>query len=174
LHSKKIILLANTDWYLANFRFELACALRDSGAQVHCIAPPGKYLAWLEEQGFKTHALLMGDESYSPLDNYRTLKHLKTLYREIQPDLVHHFTPRCVVLGSMAARKTGVPHIVNALTGLGHVFTSDSLKSRLARPVLKSLLRRQLGGGASKTRSHSSAVIFQNVGGNPNSTQVVR
>jgi len=151
----RLVLVANTDWYLANFRFDLACTLREKGAEVHCIAPPGKYLDWLEEQGFSTHALKMGDDSYSPLDNARTLKHLKALYREIQPDLAHHFTPRCVVLGSMAARKTGVKHVINELTGLGHVFTSNSLKSRLARPVLRSVLNRNLNG-------ESRAVIFQN------------
>ena len=151
----KLVLLANTDWYLANFRFDLACSLRDKGAEVHCIAPPGKYLNWLSEQGFHTHALQMGNKSYSPLDNWKTLQHLKKFYRQINPDLAHHFTPRCVVLGSMAARKTGVPHVVNALTGLGHVFTSTSLKSKVARPALRRLLKRNLNGD-------NRAVIFQN------------
>lgn len=153
--SLKVVLLANTDWYLANFRFDLACNLRDKGAEVHCIAPPGNYLDWLSEQGFQTHALQMGNNSYSPLDNRKTLQHLKKLYRQIKPDLAHHFTPRCVVLGSIAARKTGVPNVVNALTGLGHVFTSTSLKSMIARPALRWLLKRNLNGD-------NRAVIFQN------------
>ena len=42
--SLKIVLLANTDWYLANFRYDLASTLRESGAEVHCIARPGTYL----------------------------------------------------------------------------------------------------------------------------------
>lgn len=153
--SLKIVLLANTDWYLANFRYDLACALREGGAEVHCIAPPGKYLDWLTEQGFQTHALKMGNKSYSPLGNWQTLQHIKKLYRQIKPDLAHHFTPRCVVLGSMAARSTGVAHVVNALTGLGHVFTSTSFKSKLARPALRGLLKRNLNG-------NKHAVIFQN------------
>jgi glycosyltransferase involved in cell wall biosynthesis len=155
LRTLKIVLLANTDWYLANFRFDLACTLRDKGGEVHCIAPSGKYLDWLAEQGFQTHALQMGNKSYSPLDNWKTLQHLQKLYRQIKPDLAHHFTPRCVVLGSMAARKTGVPRFVNALTGLGHVFTSTSLKSMVARPALRGLLKRNLNG-------NKHAVIFQN------------
>ncbi len=151
----RIALCANTDWYLANFRLDLACAMQCGGATVHCIAPNGKYLKALAAQGFETHALNMGQRSYSVADNRKTLKHLTRLYREIQPDLVHHFTPRCVVLGSMAAGKAGVPYVVNALTGLGHVFTSGSLKSRLARPVLRRLLKKQL-------RGDRRAVIFQN------------
>lgn len=152
---RRIVFLANTDWYLANFRFDLACALRENGAEVHCIAPPGKYLDWLAEQGFSAHALQMDDDSYSPFGNLKTLRHLRQLYREISPELAHHFTPRCVVLGSLAASSTGVPRVVNALTGLGHVFTSDSLKSRLARPGLRALLKSALNGDR-------RAVIFQN------------
>lgn len=155
LNNKQVVLLANTSWYLANFRYDLACALREGGAEVHCIAPVGKYLRWLQGQGFHTHALAMGDDSFSPLDNLRTLRHLVELYRAIRPDLSHHFTPRCVVLGSLAAGRTGVRNVINALTGLGHVFTSDSPKSRLARPVLRALLQRQLNRAG-------RAVIFQN------------
>ena len=115
----RIVLVANTDWYLANFRFDLACTLRDKGAEVHCIAPGGRHLSWLAEQGFQTHALDLGSESYSLTENRRTNKHLVSLYQRIKPELAHHFTPRCVVLGSMAARKTKVPCVVNALTNAG-------------------------------------------------------
>src|SRR5210317_10323 len=124
----RLLRVANTDWYLANFRFELANAMRDSGAEVHCIAPEGRHHSWLSEQGFQTHALDLGPDSYSFTENRRAYKHLISLYQQIKPDLAHHFTPRCVVLGSMAARKTKVSCVVNALTGLGHVFTSNGLK----------------------------------------------
>ena len=56
----KSVLLANTSWYLANFRYDLACALRERGAEVHCIAPHSEYLDWLEGQGFDVHALNVG------------------------------------------------------------------------------------------------------------------
>jgi glycosyltransferase involved in cell wall biosynthesis len=168
----RVVLVANTDWYLANFRFGLACALRDRGAEVHCIAPPGKYLEWLQDQGFSVHALEMGEQSYSPTGNWRTLRHLKQLYGELKPDLAHHFTPRCVVLGSMAARSAGVPAVVNALTGLGHVFTSQGWKARLVRPVFRSILQRVLADGKNANGirffgrgqgpSYRGEVVFQN------------
>ena len=40
LNNKRVTLVANTSWYLANFRHDLASALREAGAEVHCIAPP--------------------------------------------------------------------------------------------------------------------------------------
>ena len=43
-------------------------------------------------------------------------------YRRERPDVVHHFTVRPVVYGSVAAWLAGVPKIVNSITGLGTVF----------------------------------------------------
>lgn len=151
----KIALVANTDWYLANFRLDLARALRDAGADVHLVAPQGSYLKRLSEKGFNTHALAMGEDGYSLIGNRKTLKHLTSLYTEIQPDIVHHFTPRCVVLGSMAARKAAISFVINALTGLGHIYSSRSIKSRLARPLMRLLLRHNLNGP-------NKSIILQN------------
>ena len=47
------------------------------------------------------------------------------LYREIRPDLAHHFTPRCVVLGSMAAAAGGTEHQVR--TALQRLFEAHML-----------------------------------------------
>ncbi len=76
-------------------------------------------------------------------------------YRELRPDLVHLFTPVCVLLGGIAAARVGVPYRVAALTGLGHVFTAETLKARMARPMLRRLFRRELN-------RPGTAVIFQN------------
>lgn len=39
----KVILFANTDWYLFNFRRSLALALQQLGHDVLLISPPGPY-----------------------------------------------------------------------------------------------------------------------------------
>ena len=43
----KILLFANTDWYLYNFRRSLAIALRDAGHEVLLVSPDGEYGARL-------------------------------------------------------------------------------------------------------------------------------
>jgi glycosyltransferase involved in cell wall biosynthesis len=45
------------------------------------------------------------------------------LYRRSRPVLVHHFSAKAVVLGSLAARLASVPAIVNTLAGRGHAFS---------------------------------------------------
>ena len=62
------------------------------------------------------------------------------------PVLVHGFTIKCAVYGSLAARAAGVPARVNAVAGMGYVFISNSPKARFLRPMVRSLLKLALGG----------------------------
>ena len=49
----KLILFANTDWYLYNFRLSLALALRDAGNDVMLISPDGPYGEKLRSRGLR-------------------------------------------------------------------------------------------------------------------------
>jgi glycosyltransferase involved in cell wall biosynthesis len=68
------------------------------------------------------------------------------LLRRERPALVHGFTIKCAVYGSLAARLAGIHARVNAVAGMGYVFTSSQWKARLLRPVVRGLLRLALGG----------------------------
>jgi hypothetical protein len=142
----KIILFANTDWYLFNFRLSLAKALQAQGHYVLLIAPPGEYGERLQVLGFRWQGLPMDRKSLNPLQELRLLAYLCRLYRREQPTLAHHFTIKCVVYGSIAALLARVPARVNAVTGMGYVFTSQALKARLLRPLVRGLMRLVLNG----------------------------
>jgi glycosyltransferase involved in cell wall biosynthesis len=142
----KIILFANTEWYLFNFRLSLAKALQARGHDVLLISPPGEYGARLQAQGFRWEALPMDRKSLNPLQELRLLAYLCQLYRREQPALAHHFTIKCVVYGSIAALVARVPARVNAVAGMGYVFTNQALKARLLRPVVRGLMRLVLNG----------------------------
>ena len=142
----KIILFANTEWYLFNFRLSLGKALREQGHEVLLISPPGEYGARMQALGFRWEALPMDRKSLNPLQELRLLGYLFQLYRREQPALVHHFTIKCVVYGSIAALMARVPARVNAVAGMGYVFTNQALKARLLRPVVQGLMRLVLNG----------------------------
>lgn len=140
--SLKIIFFANTDWYLYNFRLTLALALKARDHEVLFISPPGPYGKRLEEAGCRWTPLPMERRSLNPWKESILLQHLAKLYRREQPDLAHHFTLKCVVYGALAAwiADNNLP-MVGAITGLGHVFTTDTLRNQLLRPLVRNLLR---------------------------------
>lgn len=137
----KVIFFANSEWYLYNFRLPLAKALRGAGAEVVMVSPHGPYGVELEAEGFRWRPVRMSRRSLNPLREARLLSQLARLYREERPELVHHFTIKCVVYGAVAARLAGVKASVSAVTGLGHVFCGDTLTARLLRAPVRGLLR---------------------------------
>ncbi|MCG5512750.1 glycosyltransferase family 4 protein [Ectothiorhodospira shaposhnikovii] len=142
----KILLFANTDWYLYNFRRSLAQALCDAGYEVLLVSPPGPYGEQLLSMGFRWVPAPMERLSLNPLREAALLWWLRRLLKAEKVDLVHGFTIKCAVYGSLGARLARLPARVNAVAGLGYVFISDSPKARLLRPVVRFLLRVALGG----------------------------
>ncbi len=149
----KIILFANTDWYLYNFRLHLAHTLKAEGHDVVLISPPGEYGPRLKEAGFRWQPFTFSRRGVNPLIEAGTLLRLVNFYVNEKPDLVHHFTIKCVLYGSLAAHRVRVPYVINAITGLGYVFLARNTLASLLRGVVLRLYRQALEG---------SEVIFQN------------
>ncbi|HXG91030.1 MAG TPA: glycosyltransferase family 4 protein [Blastocatellia bacterium] len=149
----KVLLFANTDWYLYNFRLPLAEAIRAQGHEVVLMSPPGRFSQRFEQSGFRWIKFPLSRRRLNPLAELITIFRLVQIYRRERPDLAHNFTIKSVLYGSIAARMAGVKAIVNALAGLGHFFSNDGVKARALRLVIKAFCRLALPG---------TQVIFQN------------
>jgi len=142
----RIALVANSDWYLFHFRGDLARELRDRwGAEVLCVSPDGPYRARLQAGGFQWAPLRLCRQGLNPFQELLALQDLTRLYRGFRPDLVHHFTLKPVLYGSLAAARTGVPRVVNALAGLGTVFSGTTARGRWLRYPVSLALKRVMG-----------------------------
>jgi len=150
-----ILLFANTAWYLYNYRLSLAEAIRDAGMTVVLVSPHDVYVERLRNAGFEWRRLEVSRRGVNPLSDALTLGHCLSLYREVSPDLVHHFTLKPILYGSLAARMARVGAVVNSVTGLGFVFSSGSVRARLLRRLIRWPYRIALSG-------RHSRVIFQN------------
>jgi glycosyltransferase involved in cell wall biosynthesis len=142
----KVILFANTDWYLYNFRLSFARELRDLGHEVVMLSPPGEYGPLLRELKFRWEPLPMVRRSLNPLRELTLVLWLVGFLRRERPDLVHGFTIKCAVYGSLSARLAGITARVSAVAGMGYVFTSRDLKARVLRPVIRHVMRFALSG----------------------------
>lgn len=150
----KIVLFANTDWYLYNFRRSLAKALTDAGHELLLVSPPGPYGEMLQAMGFRWMPAPMERASLNPLRELVLLIWLWRVFRREKVDLVHGFTIKCAIYGAIVARLSA-PNLggvarVSAVAGLGYVFTNDGLKARALRPLVRLLLRVAFGGRRSR------------------------
>ena len=147
----KFMFFANTDWYLYNFRLSTALQLKEQGADVVMLSPPGSYGARFNDHGIRWVTLpAMDRASLNPMREAITLRQVVRVLAEEKPDLLHNFTVKCAVYGALAARMAKVPAVVNAVAGMGYVFTSDAVMAKTLRPIVKVLMRGTLGGGNSR------------------------
>jgi glycosyltransferase involved in cell wall biosynthesis len=151
----KILVVANTDWYIYNYRLALASKLRESGWEVVLVSPPGRYLPRIKARGYRWIPICLNRRGVLPYQEVRSILELARLYDQEEPDLVHHFTLKPVLYGSIAARWRGCGAIVNSVAGLGYLFQSRSLWMRIIRTTIAPLFRYALAG--SEVR-----VIFEN------------
>jgi len=107
----------------------------------------------VQAQGLSWHELRLTRSGMNPLAEAATLAHLVALYRRVRPSLVHHVTSKPVLYGTPAARLAGVPAVVNAISGMGHVFAGGG---RLLRAGISAGYRFAL-------RHPRMRVVFQNV-----------
>jgi len=150
----RVIYLVTEDWYFVSHRLPMARAARDVGFEVHVATRVDRHGAAITAEGFHLHPISWRRGSLDPRDLFRVVREVRALYRSLKPDLAHHVALPATVVGSLAA--AGMPVLcLNAMTGLGTTFTSDTAKLRMTRAALTPLLRTLL-------RRSRSAVLVQN------------
>ncbi len=128
--------------------------LLSAGYEVHVVAP-GVCPDILKELGFLYHQVSMSRKGKNLLGELGTIHALHSLFRKIQPVLVHLVTIKPYLYGGIAARLAGVPAVVSAVAGLGILFSQSTYKSRFLRVLLYPLYRFSFG-------HRNQKVIFQN------------
>lgn len=152
----RLLFVVNAHEFTAAHRLPLLRGAQADGFEVEVIAPSGSPAARrLEGEGFVIHPVRLSRRGLGIWEEWRAIQDLIQLYRWLEPDVVHHATIKPVIYGTLAARRTGGPAVVNAITGLGHVYTGRDLRTRVLRRVVDTLYRHAL-------QHPRQRVIFQN------------
>ncbi|CUK03105.1 glycosyltransferase family 4 protein [Achromobacter xylosoxidans] len=153
--ARRLLFVVNNPAFFMSHRVPVALAAQRAGYDVHVATMDGPAVADIEALGMTHHAIPMTRSGKHPLQELGTLLALLRLFRRLRPQVVHLVTIKPVLYGGIAARLARVPGMVAAISGLGFVFLSNSLKMRLVRAVVARLYRLALG-------HRNSRVIFQN------------
>lgn len=130
----KLLFVVTEDWYFVSHRLPLAIAAQASGFEVAVVTREGRQAEVIRSAGVRLIPFGLSRRGGNPL---REVMGLWRLYRSEQPDLVHHVALKPVVFGALAAWLARVPVQINAVAGLGWLFTTSSGLVRLVRPVLR-------------------------------------
>lgn len=151
----RALLVVNSADFFLSHRLPVAVAARDAGFEVHVATPAAQSVSRIRAEGFEHHTFPLGRRSLAVWTELRSIAALVALYRRIRPSVVHHVALKAVLYGTIAARLTGVPRIVNAVTGLGYLFSQEGARGVFTRTAALAVFRPAL-------RNRRVRVIFQN------------
>ena len=150
----RLLFVVNVDWFFLSHRLVLARAARDAGLHVTVAAADTGHAAEVRAEGLDFVPLRLTRDGTGIGGELAALVSLGRLYRRLKPDLVHHVTIKPVLYGSVAAKLRPGMGVVNAISGLGWVFSSGGGSGAL-RTVAQGAYHTALGGARTRT-------IFQN------------
>ena len=177
LAGRTVLFLVTEDWYFLSHRLPIARAVREAGGTVVVATRTGKKADQIRAEGFRVCPLAIDRSSLNPLTDLKTLRALIRLYRDVRPDLVHHVAIKPMLYGSIAAAWTGVPAVVNAVTGLGFLFVSRGPVAAVVRPLLKRAYRALFNRPTSRLilqNEDDRAFFVAEVGVPPDRTALIR
>ena len=124
---------------------QLIHEISQQGHRVLCFAPDlddtaaANALTRFRAELRRIHSFRQG---LSPIGDQLGILRLARAFRETRPDVVAGYSPKGAVLGGIAARMAGVPHVVSMIGELGRGFEeAPERPSAAARQMQKTLLR---------------------------------
>ncbi|MFC1551715.1 glycosyltransferase family 4 protein [Candidatus Latescibacterota bacterium] len=154
--NKILLLFITEDWYFWSHRLKLACSTREAGYEVYIATRISKYEKEIKDRGLHVIPLkYLKRRRINPFLELLSIIEIVNIYRSIKPSIVHHVALKPVLYGSIAARITKVPNIINAFAGLGHSFIGHGIKAVLFKKILKGIFFLIL-------KKSNSMIIFQN------------
>lgn len=160
----KIIFFVTEDWVFCSHRLPLAVAAKTAGFDVAVITREVNHGELIRQSGIRVIPFDMSRRSMNPFKELVTILRLCLIYRHERPDIVHQVAVKPVLYGSVAAQITGIPHVINALTGLGWLFTSASKRARLLQAIVRLAFYFLLTRGKVIVQNDDDAVELQDMG----------
>src|SRR5258708_25830560 len=151
---RRLLYVVSEDFAFLLNRLPMPRAAREAGFEVHVATNVDKGAEAIEAEGFTLHRIPFRRGGLSPFAAIPTVLSLRRVKNKIRPDIVHHSGLQCCVYGSIAAIGQKIP-LVNAITGLGYIFTSITWRTRRLRNSMGLLL-------PGLVRTRHSLVLVQN------------
>lgn len=147
------MLVVNVDWFFISHRLSVAENALKNGYKVTIIAKNTGRKDEILNKGFGFIELNFSRSGVNLFRELFTFIKLFLIYAIYKPTIVHHVTIKPVIYGTIIAKILKIKGVVNAISGLGFVFTSDK------KGVVKILITRMM---TFAFNTSNLSIIFQN------------
>lgn len=127
---KKILILANIDMGLYNFRKELLEKLLSLGYEVHISLPDGPRVKDMVAMGCHFIETPVDRRGMNPIADLKLFLTYRKILKELKPDVVLTYTIKPNIYGGIACRMAKIPYLSN-ITGLGSAIHNGGMVQKL-------------------------------------------
>jgi len=130
----RLLIVVNEDRFFLSHRKDIAIAAQKEGMEVKIVCKDTGRKKEVEALGLEMIELPINPTGSNPLEEIRTFFFLLKLYIRLKPDIVHHVGLKNILWGGLAAKLVKVKGVVNAVSGLGVLFSDEnySFPARMA------------------------------------------
>jgi glycosyltransferase involved in cell wall biosynthesis len=153
----KLLYVVNIPRFFLSHRLPLAVAARAEGFDVQVAASDSdrESADRIRAAGLPFHPLPLSQHGLNPLRELRTIVALRRLYTRLQPDLLHQVSIKPVIYGGIAAKLSHRRAVIQAMSGLGYLHTSETRRTKLLQALSRPAFKLALSGVGTR-------MIFQN------------
>jgi len=123
----KLLMIVNEDRFVLSHRKDIALAAQRVGWDVTVVCKDTGRRHELEEMGLKVLELPINPTGENLIQELRTLWFLYTLYLKNRRAVIHHVGLKNILWGGLAAKLARVHGVVNAVSGLGAIFSNGKM-----------------------------------------------
>jgi glycosyltransferase involved in cell wall biosynthesis len=140
--NKKLLFIVSEDWYFYSHRFDLAKDAIKSGYKVILVCHGFSKKKYIESAGIKF--ISVRNFNRSSLNLFKDIIlffSILNILRIEKPNIIHNVGLKPIIYGSLCALVCNIKNVVNAMGGLGYVFTSNKISIKIIKYLVVIFLK---------------------------------
>ena len=153
---RRIAVLSSHTPSLFWFRTDMMKEFKNKGYNVYALGneDEGKWIDKFADNGIIYQQIDVNRNGVNPFQDKKTLNLLKKMLKVIQPEKIFTYQAKTIIYGTLAANSLGITEVYPLIAGMGSVFLSNNMQSRIVRVIMVNLYRNSM--------KKCPAVFFQN------------
>ena len=151
----KVLFVITEDWFFHSHFLDRAKYIVSSGGTVGIATRFSIHEEELRDLGFELFPIDFSRRGLNPITEFITALKIRRIVRRFKPDIAHNIALKPVVTGTFGELLGRQGAVINALVGMGYIFTSTDTRASVVKPILSRILKFLL-------RSNSVHVVIEN------------
>jgi glycosyltransferase involved in cell wall biosynthesis len=141
----RVLFVITEDWFFHSHFLDRAKYIAESGGTVGVATRFSIHEDELKDLGFELFPVNFSRRGLNPISEFLTALKIRRIVQRFKPDIAHNVALKPVVTGTFGELLGRQGVVINALVGMGYIFTSTDTRASVVKPflsrILKSLLR---------------------------------